>query len=83
MTYDAAVDTLATTTAICVVASRTGEIVRESSMITDPDAIFGVLAPYLPRLHLVGHEATTWSARLHGTPFRRGADADLAPTVPA
>jgi hypothetical protein len=57
--------------------------VLDSSVITDPDAIFGVLAPYLPRLHLVGHEATTWSARLHGTPFRRGADADLAPTVPA
>lgn len=78
MTYDAALDTSATTTAICVVSSRTGEIVLESSVITDPDAIFAVLAPYLPRLHLVRHEATTWSAWLHGALEARGVARKLA-----
>lgn len=80
MTYDAALDTSATTTAICVVASRTGEVVLETSVTTDPDAIFGVLAPYLPRLHLVGHEATTWSAWLHRALETRGVPMVLLET---
>jgi len=65
MKLDAALDTSATTTALCIVNSRDGSIVLETTVTTDPEAIFGVLEPYLPRLHLVGHEATTWSSWLH------------------
>ena len=83
MSFDAALDTSATTTAICVVNSRTGEVVLESSVITDPDAIFGVLAPYAPRLHLVGHEATTWSAWLHRELEARGVPMVLLETYHA
>ena len=72
MQYDAALDTSATTTAICVVNSRDGAVVLEASATTDPDAIFRVLAPYAPRLRLVGHEATTWSAWLHRELEARG-----------
>jgi transposase len=65
MKLDAALDTSATTTAICIVNSRDGAIVLETTVPTDPDAIARVLTPFLPRLHLVGHEATGWSAWLH------------------
>jgi transposase len=65
MKLDAALDTSATTTAICIVNSRDGAVVLETTVPTEPDAIFRVLESYLPRLHLVGHEATSWSAWLH------------------
>lgn len=65
MKLDAALDTSATTTAICVMNSRDGTIVLETIVPTDPDAIFRALEPYAARLHLVGHEATSWSAWLH------------------
>jgi transposase len=65
MKLDAALDTSATTTAICIVNNRDGELVLETTVPTEPDAIFRVLKPYLPWLHLVGHEATSWSAWLH------------------
>jgi transposase len=65
MKLDAALDTSATTTAICIVNSRDGSVVLEATVPSKPDAIFRVLEPYLPQLHLVGHEATSWSAWLH------------------
>src|SRR5467141_1679767 len=72
MKLDAALDTSATTTAICVVNSRDGAILLETTVTTDPGAIFGVLEPYVSRLHLVGHEATSWSAWLHRELEARG-----------
>ena len=56
MKLDAALDTSATTTAICIVNSGDGAVVLETTVPTDPDAIARVLSPYLPRLHLAGHE---------------------------
>jgi len=77
---DAALDTSATTTAICIVNSRDGAVVLETCVTTDPDAIFGVLEPYLPRLHLVGHEATGWAAWLHRELEARGVPMVLLET---
>ncbi|AKM11069.1 IS110 family transposase [Qipengyuania citrea] len=65
MQYHAALDTSATTTAICVVKAKDGEIALETSVTTDPEAIWQALEPYANRLLLVGHEATSWSAWLH------------------
>ncbi|MDE2041737.1 MAG: IS110 family transposase, partial [Alphaproteobacteria bacterium] len=80
MKLDAALDTSATTTAICVVNSRDGTIVLETTVPTDPDAIYRVLEPYVARLHLVGHEATSWSAWLHRELERRGIPMVLLET---
>lgn len=65
MTYDAALDTSATTTALCVVTSRDGTVVFEATVPTDPEAIAMALRPFGGRLRKVGHEATTWSSWLH------------------
>lgn len=65
MTYDAALDTSATTTALCVVTSRDGTVVFETTVPTDPEAIALALQPFGGRLRKVGHEATTWSSWLH------------------
>ncbi|WP_411969343.1 hypothetical protein [Mesorhizobium sp. B283B1A] len=51
---------------------RDGTVVLEMSTPTDANAIFGVLEPYAPRLHLVGYEATGWSAWLHRELQARG-----------
>ena len=80
MKLDAALDTSATTTAICVVNSRDGSILLETSVTTDPDAIYRVLQPYVSRLHLVGHEATSWSAWLHRELEARGVPMVLLET---
>ena len=40
MQYHAALDTSATTTAICVVKAKDGEIALETSVTTDPEAIW-------------------------------------------
>jgi transposase len=39
--------------------------VFETTVPTDPDALYAALAPYLPRLQRVGVEAGSWSAWLH------------------
>lgn len=80
MKLDAGLDTSATTTAICVVNSRDGTIVLETTVPTDPEAIFAVLKPYATRLHLVGHEATGWSAWLHRELESRGIPMVLLET---
>lgn len=80
MKLDAALDTSATTTAICIVNRRDGTILLETSVPTDPDAIFGVLEPYAAKLHLVGHEATSWSAWLHRELEARGIPMVLLET---
>ena len=80
MSFDVGLDTSATTTAICIVDRHDATIVLETSVPTDPDAIFQVLKPYVPRLHLVGHEATGWSAWLHRELEARGVPMVLLET---
>ncbi len=65
MTFCAGLDTSSTKTAICVVASRDGETVFETTVPTDPRAIAGALEPYLPRLERIGHEAGAVAPWLH------------------
>jgi transposase len=65
MTFSAALDTATARTAICVMASKDGRIVFETTVPTDPRAIFGALQHYLPKLERVGHEAGSVSPWLH------------------
>lgn len=53
MKLDAAFDTSATRTTICIVNSHHGSVVLETSAPTDPYDLNRVLAPYPPRLHRV------------------------------
>jgi hypothetical protein len=70
MKLSAALDTSTSKTAVCVVNSRDGSVVFEATVATDPAVIFGALAPFLPRLDRVGHEAAAW---------RRGCIASSRP----
>jgi transposase len=72
MTFDAAFDTSAITTVICIVSSRDGAPVFETSVPTDPDALFRALEPYLRRLRRVGLEAGAWTPWLHRELTARG-----------
>ncbi len=65
MKLSAALDTSSTKTAICMMNSRDGTIVFEASVLTDPAIIFEALAPHLPRLDKVGHEAGSVAPWLH------------------
>jgi hypothetical protein len=72
MKLSAALDTSTSKTPVCVVNSRDGFVVFEASVATDPAIIFGALAPFLPRLDRVGHEAGSVvcamaAPRAHGT----------------
>ncbi|MGE3872963.1 MAG: IS110 family transposase [Parvibaculaceae bacterium] len=78
--FDVGLDTSASTTAMCIINSRDGTVVLETSVPTDPEAIIQVLEPYLARLHLVGHEATGWSAWLHRELEARGVPVVLLET---
>ena len=51
-------------TAVCVVDDH-GAVHLETTAVTDPDALFAVLKPFLPRLRRVGHEAGSLSPWLH------------------
>ncbi|MET3524144.1 IS110 family transposase [Mesorhizobium abyssinicae] len=51
-------------TAVCVVDDQ-GVVHLEATAVTDPDALFAVLKPFLPRLRRVGHEAGSLSPWLH------------------
>lgn len=42
-----------------------GAVHLETTAVTDPDALFAVLKPFLPRLRRVGHEAGSLSPWLH------------------
>jgi hypothetical protein len=64
MKFSATLDTATARTTICVMASKDGRIVFETTVPTDPRAIFGALQHYLPKLERVGHEAgsvSPWS----------------------
>jgi transposase len=51
-------------TAICVVDDK-GQVVLETTVVSDPEAIRDALKPYLGRLRRVGHEAGALSPWLH------------------
>jgi transposase len=72
MTYDAAFDTSATTTVVCIVRSSDGVCVLETSAPTDPEALHQVLEPYLPKLRRVGVEAGAWTPWLYRELLARG-----------
>jgi len=61
-------------TAICVI-DREGKVVLETSVTTDPDAIFEALKPYVARLRRVGHEAGSLSPWLQVELKQRGLPA--------
>lgn len=65
MTLCAGLDTSSTKTAICVVASKDGETVFETTVPTDPRAIVAALEPYLAKLKRIGHEAGSVAPWLH------------------
>ena len=65
MNLSAALDTSTTKAAICVVNSRDGTVVFETTVATDPAIIFAALASYRSRLDRVGHEAGTVAPWLH------------------
>jgi transposase len=80
MKLDAAFDTSATTTEICIVNSRDGAVVLETSARTDPHDLYRVLSPYLARLHRVGLEAGAWSPWLYRELVARGVPMVLLGT---
>ncbi|RWO37558.1 MAG: IS110 family transposase, partial [Mesorhizobium sp.] len=51
-------------TAVCVVDDE-GAVHLEVAVVTDPEALFAVLKPFLARQRRVGHEAGSLSPWLH------------------
>lgn len=51
-------------TAVCVVDDQ-GAVHLEAAVMTDPEALFAVLKPFLARLRRVGQEAGSLSSWLH------------------
>jgi transposase len=74
MEYFAGLDVAMEESAVCVVDGD-GDIVLETSVATDPDALFAALKRYLPRLRRVGHEAGSLSPWLQVELKRRGIPA--------
>jgi len=74
MEYFAGLDVGMEATAICVI-DREGKVVLETSVTTDPDAIFEALKPYVARLRRVGHEAGSLSPWLQVELKQRGLPA--------
>jgi transposase len=74
MEYFAGLDVAVEETSICVI-DREGKVVLETSVPTDPDAIFKALKPYAARLRRVGHEAGSLSPWLQVELKQRGLPA--------
>lgn len=64
MAHFAGLDVSTRTTAVCVV-SHEGEVVLETSVATEPDAIAAALQPWRRSLRTVGHETGSLSPWLH------------------
>jgi transposase len=64
MNYFAGLDVSIDETSICVV-TEAGEVVRQTSVATDPALIATALEPYVESLRRVGHEAGSLSPWLH------------------
>jgi transposase len=74
MEYFAGLDVAMEETAICVI-DREGKVMLETSVTSDPDAIFMALKKYAPRLRRVGHEAGSLSPWLQVELKQRGLPA--------
>jgi transposase len=61
-------------TSICIV-DRSGKIIREVKVATDPDALGEALAPFRATLKRVGLEASSLGCWLHGELAARGFPA--------
>ncbi|MFN3515498.1 MAG: IS110 family transposase [Phenylobacterium sp.] len=57
MKFDAALDVSVSKSSLCVVSSEDGQIVLETTVATEPEAIAEALKPYASRLRRLGHEA--------------------------
>jgi len=64
MTHFAGLDVSTKTTAVCVITAD-GEVVLETSVATEPDAIAEVLRPYRRTLRKAGHETGSLAPWLH------------------
>jgi transposase len=74
MEYFAGLDVAMEETSVCVVDGD-GEIVLETSVATDPDALFVALKRYVANLRRVGHEAGSLSPWLQVELKQRGLPA--------
>ncbi|MCS3761318.1 transposase [Bradyrhizobium centrosematis] len=66
--------------AICVVDDK-GEVVLQTTAVTDPEAIKAALKPYLGRLRRLGHEAGSLSPWLHPELLKLGLPAVCLETL--
>jgi transposase len=74
MEYFAGLDVAMEETSIRVI-DQDGKVVLETSVATDPDAIFAALKNHVPRLRRLGHEAESLSPWLQVELKRRGLPA--------
>jgi transposase len=74
MEYFAGLDVAMEESSICVI-DREGQVVLETKVTTDPDAIFRVLKPYVSKLRRLGHEAGSLSPWLQAELKQRGLPA--------
>jgi len=74
MEYFAGLDVAMEETSLCVV-DQEGKVVLETTVATDPDAIFKALKKHAPKLRRVGHEAGSLSPWLQVELKRRGLPA--------
>ncbi|WP_315767132.1 IS110 family transposase [Bradyrhizobium sp. SZCCHNR2009] len=80
MEYFCGLDVGMDESAICVVDDK-GEVVLQSTAVTDPDAIKAALKPYLSRLRRLGHEAGSLSPWLHPELLKLGLPAVCLETL--
>jgi transposase len=80
MDYFCGLDVGMDESAICVV-DDTGEVVLQTTVVTDPDAIKAALKPYLSRLRRLGHEAGALSPWLHPELLKLGLPAVCLETL--
>jgi transposase len=74
MEYFAGLDVAMEETAICVI-DREGQVLLETKVTTDPDALFRALKPYVSKLRRLGHEAGSLSPWLQVELKHRGLPA--------
>ncbi len=80
MEYFCGLDVSIDETAVCVVDAQ-GDVHLQTTAVTDAEALFAVLKPYLPRLRRVGHEAGSLSPWLHPEMLKLGLPAICLETV--
>ena len=76
MTHFAGLDVSTKTTSVCVITDD-GEVVLETSVATEPDAIAAALQPYRRTLKKAGHETGSLAPWLHKG-LRKSPTAELS-----